>query len=902
MMPEDILRASDQDLRLILDSIPAFLYTTTATGSLEFANQDVLEYFGKTLEDLRGWTISDAVHPDDVPQVLASWMRSVETGQPYDVDHRLLRTDGAYRWFHATGLPFRDFEGSIVRWNVLLTDIHQLKTAEEKLRRSEAASLEAQRLSHTGNWIHDIASDTVIVLPHIREMFGIKPGEDASPRQFLFSRLHPEDRERVQDTFERSESQKIDFQVDYRLILPDGTVRYRYSTGHPVFNDSGELAAYIGTAVDLTEQWQARTALEKAFEEINLLKDRLDDENLALRASEERLNLIVDGIAGLVAIMSSAGEVEFVNRPGLEYFGKTVAELKGWAISDAVHPEDLPQAIGEWRRSVETGEQYDVDHRLRGADGAYRWFRAHGLPLRDAGGRIVRWYVLLTDIDDRKRAEEKLRRSEESLLEAQRLSHTGSWSHDISLGTVKVSPEVRRIYGLTPDDDTFTTEFLLGRNHPEDAKRIRQLFERCELEKANYDADYRIVLPDETIKHVHAIGHPVLNESGQLVEFVGTVVDVTEQWRARAALEKAFEEIKHLKERLQDENVSLETQNEYLQEEIKQAHNFDEIIGHSAALNSVLDQVRLVAPTDSTVLILGETGTGKELIARAIHSASTRRERALIKVNCAALPAGLIESELFGHEKGAFTGATDKRIGRFELANGGTIFLDEIGELPPEVQIKLLRVLQEREFERIGSSGTVRVDIRVIAATNRDFSQAVAQGKFRRDLFYRLNVFPILIPPLRQRPEDIPMLVHFFVRGCAGRIGRRIEGIPAATMTRLTAYPWPGNIRELENVIERAVILSRGPDLQLAPELIPAIAVTGDHTSKADPANHTDVATSGDRSLAQAEKERILDVLKQTHWRIAGPNGAAAILKLNPSTLRSRMEKLGVERSRDGIP
>ena len=393
-MPEYILRVSDQDFRLILDSIPAFLYTTTATGSLEFANQHVLEYFGKTLEDFQGQTTSNAVHPDDVPQVLASWMRSVETGQPYDVDHRLLRADGAYRWFHASGLPFRDVEGSIVRWNVLLTDIHEVRTAEERVRRSEAASLEAQRLSHTGNWIHDIASDTVIVLPHIREMFGIKPGEDASPRQLLFSSLHPEDRERVQNVFERSESQKIDFQVDYRLILPDGTVRYRYSTGHPVFNDSGELVAYIGTAVDLTEQWLARTALEKAFEEIKLLKDQLDAENLALRLSEQRLNLIVDGIAGLVAIMSAAGEVEFVNRPGLEYFGKTLAELKGWATGDAVHPEDLPQAIGAWQHSVETGEQYDVDHRLRRADGAYRWFHAHGLPVRDAEGRIVRWYVL----------------------------------------------------------------------------------------------------------------------------------------------------------------------------------------------------------------------------------------------------------------------------------------------------------------------------------------------------------------------------------------------------------------------------------------------------------------------------------------------------------------------------
>jgi len=350
---------------------------------------------------------------------------------------------------------------------------------------------------------------------------------------------------------------------------------------------------------------------------------------------------------------------------------------------------------------------------------------------------------------------------------------------------------------------------------------------------------------------------------------------------------------------MEHEKTRLQTQNEYLQEEIKQFHHFDEIVGRSATLNSVLDQVRLVSPADSTVLILGETGTGKELIARAIHFTSSRRERPLIKVNCAALPASLIESELFGHEKGAFTGATEKRIGRFELANGGTIFLDEIGELPPEVQIKLLRVLQEREFERIGASSAMRVDIRVIAATNRDLNQAVAESKFRRDLFYRLNVFPIVMPPLRQRPEDIPLLVHYFVQRHAARIGRSITQVPAATMARLTAYSWPGNIRELENVIERAVILSSGPDLELASELIPAIADTVRDTSMAGPATDTGTVTPPDRSLAHIEKEHILEVLERTNWRIGGPNGAAAILRLNASTLRSRMKKFGLERTRD---
>jgi PAS domain S-box-containing protein len=353
---------------------------------------------------------------------------------------------------------------------------------------------------------------------------------------------------------------------------------------------------------------------------------------------------------------------------------------------------------------------------------------------------------------------------------------------------------------------------------------------------------------------------------------------------------------------MEQEKSRLETQNEYLREEIKQSHNFEEIVGKSPALNAVLDKVRLVATTDSTVLILGDTGTGKELIARAIHSASSRHDRPLINVNCAALPSGLIESELFGHEKGAFTGATEKRTGRFELANGGTIFLDEIGEIPPEVQLKLLRVLQEREFERIGDSRSIKVNIRVIAATNRDLNQAVADGKFRRDLFYRLNVFPLVVPPLRDRREDIPLLVHYFVRRYASRIGRNIHRIPADTMARLVAYFWPGNIRELENVIERAVILSAGPDLELAPELLPRVIVSSEDsaTGQTRTAEDKGVVTARDRSFADNEKGHILKVLRQTNWRIEGPKGAAAILKLNPSTLRSRMKKLGVERSREG--
>ena len=355
---------------------------------------------------------------------------------------------------------------------------------------------------------------------------------------------------------------------------------------------------------------------------------------------------------------------------------------------------------------------------------------------------------------------------------------------------------------------------------------------------------------------------------------------------------------------MEQEQVRLEAQNAYLLEEIRSGHNFGNIVGYSRALEEVLDKVRLVAGTDSSVLVLGETGTGKELIARAIHSSSPRKAQPLIKVNCSALPTGLIESELFGHEKGAFTGATEKRIGRFELANGGTIFLDEIGEVSAEVQLKLLRVLQEREFERLGGRETIRVDVRVIAATNRDLQRAVVEGALRQDLYYRLSVFPLRVPALRERAEDIPLLVHYFVSRHAARIGRRISRVPKAAMERLVAYPWPGNVRELENVIERAVILSPGPNLEVAAEALPAPVEQADDTSRARQTDeprqmHASVrgATDSTLTLEEIDRTHIVEVLHRTGWKIDGADGAARLLKLHPSTLRSRIKKLGIRRS-----
>jgi len=359
--------------------------------------------------------------------------------------------------------------------------------------------------------------------------------------------------------------------------------------------------------------------------------------------------------------------------------------------------------------------------------------------------------------------------------------------------------------------------------------------------------------------------------------------------KADRQLREALAEVQELRNRLHAENV-------YLQEEIHTEHNFGEMVGSSPTLLRVLRKVEQVAPTDATVLISGETGAGKELIARAIHNRSLRRERPLVKVDCSAISAGLVESELFGHVKGAFTGAIERRVGRFELAAGGTIFLDEVGELPLETQVKLLRALQEHEFEPVGSSRTIHVDVRVIAATNRDLGEAVRAGRFRADLFYRLNVFPLEVPPLRDRPGDIPQLAAFFLARFAREFGKKVEAISPATLGRLTSYAWPGNVRELQNIVERGVILSSGAALELGPDLLPLLPPSDGSRAGEPPAAAPSPALLP--SLQEVERHHILAALEHARWVVEGGKGAARILGLHPNTLRSRMDKLGIRRPR----
>lgn len=433
---------------------------------------------------------------------------------------------------------------------------------------------------------------------------------------------------------------------------------------------------------------------------------------------------------------------------------------------------------------------------------------------------------------------------------------------------------------------------FLGNLHPDHKERIRKTFWECVRTGTGWTFEAPFLHASDGEYHWHIDrAVPVRDEQGNVVRFVGSCADIDELKKAEESSRHAYEQVAALK-------AQLEKENRYLLEEIHKVHNFTEIIGSSPPLLKLLVDVEAAAPTDANVVILGETGSGKELIARAVHSRSDRKGRPLVKVNCGAIPADLVESELFGHLKGAFTGALNARVGRFELADGGTLFLDEVGELPLATQVKLLRVLQERQFEPVGSNRTISVDVRIIAATNRDLESAVRSGQFRSDLYYRLNVIPLRVPSLRERRLDIPEMVMHFVQQAAKRIGKEVHGVSQETMDTLIEYPWPGNVRELQNVIERGVILSKEPVLKLRPDLLPdqrlESGTSGD--SRGSIYSFDEIAP-----LEEVEKQHILRVLDSTEWLISGPSGAAAILKLHPNTLHSRMKKLGISRPNNDI-
>lgn len=511
-------------------------------------------------------------------------------------------------------------------------------------------------------------------------------------------------------------------------------------------------------------------------------------------------------------------------------------------------------------------------------------------PIIGDGGELLGAVVTFRDISERRAAEAevaRLKRRNELILAS---AGEGIYGLDAEGNTTFCNPAAAAMMGWSAEEMLGKPQHALihhskpgGDHYPRSECPIYAAITDGLVHREDNEVFWR---KDGTSFPVEYVSTPVRDEDGKLIGAVVTFNDITERKAREEVLRSALAEVERLKERLQAEN-------QYLQQEIKVSHNFEEIIGHGPAMTKAKRLIEQVAATDATVLILGETGVGKELFARAIHNLSWRRERPLIKVNCAALPSSLIESELFGHEKGAFTGATARRAGRFELANGGTIFLDEIGELQLELQAKLLRVIQEGEFERLGGSQTISTDIRIVAATHRDLRKMIHDGTFREDLFYRLNVFPVSVPALRDRREDIPQLVTHFVRKFAKQQGKAIDAVPDHVQSALREYSWPGNIRELENVIERAVILSHHGTLRIEG----AIAVQAGASTEPGRAAPT---VADRRTLEEVERTHILNVLKQTSWKISGHQGAAVILDMHPNTLRSRMEKLGIERAASG--
>jgi PAS domain S-box-containing protein len=555
-------------------------------------------------------------------------------------------------------------------------------------------------------------------------------------------------------------------------------------------------------------------------------------------------------------------------------------------VRKRTHPQDreiVRQTLGHASRG---GSSFDVEHRLQMEGGAVKHVRVVARLLPGDDPAEVLFVGAITDITETRQVEVALRRSESYLAEAQRLTHTGNWVwNSVARQSIHWSLEHYRVFGFDPAMGIPTDQEFAQRIHPDDRDRVVLFMEKAMFQdRSNFEIEFRIALPGGAVKYIRAIGHPILDPSGELSECVGTAMDVTEQHQARAALETAFAEIKTLQDQLYKENIAL-------REEIVRTSMFEEIVGESPALQMVLARVTKVAPTDSSVLVTGETGTGKELIARAIHNRSQRAARAFVSVNCAAIPTSLISSELFGHEKGAFTGATQRRLGRFEMAEGGTIFLDEVGELPPETQIALLRVLQEREFERVGGNKVIRPNVRVIAATNRDLQQLIEEGPFRGDLYYRLNVFPIEVPPLRQRREDIPLLVEYFIDRYSSKAGKKIRGIERSTLDRLKSYAWPGNIRELQNVIERSIVLCEGETFTVDESWL--------SVNCGDPDGAPRMLL---RIPPSEEKKTIEAALAEAQGRVSGPAGAAARLGIPATTLDSKIRAFGINKYRFKTP
>jgi PAS domain S-box-containing protein len=910
------------------------------------------------------------IHPDDREFMAQLIERMVAEHAGCDVKKRIIRPGGELRYIRCVGTPIV-VNGALTEIVGSAIDVTEQEHLTQELERWQAYLTEAQRLSHTGSFGWKPDSGEIVWSDETYRIFeydrAVKLTIDA-----VVQRLHPEDRADFQKVIERASAGATHFEHAYRLLLPDGRVKHIHALAHAM-QDACSNREFVGAATDVSEQKWAQEALRQS-------------ENYLAEA--QRLTHM-----GSWAWQVADREAMHLSEEWYRIYGFDPKQgAPSWEERlQRIHLEDRDRWQETLERAIREKSDYDLEFRILLPDGTLKWVYTVGHPVLSAAGELVQFVGSSMDVTDRKLAERTLRESEAYLAEAQRLSKTGSWAATPGQDIRYWSEECYRVLGFDQEDGLPRLEEFFQRIHPDDRPGFRELIQTSTRERAEFVADYRIVHPGGTVRDIHVVGHPVLSTSGHLVEFVGTVIDITEHKRAEAEIREQETEIRQIldltpqlvavfgpsRERLYANRTALDyfgvsleewqeisdpfrffhqddrepviggrdsafetgaphqfearlrrgdgsyrwflarynpfrdergqvtrwyvactdiddrkrteerlrNENVALREEIDRSSMFEEIVGASPALQAVLSRVAKVAPTDSTVLITGETGTGKELIARAVHKRSARSERPFVSVNCAAIPQGLLASELFGHEKGAFTGALQRRLGRFELAEGGTIFLDEIGELPSETQIALLRVLQEREFERVGGHESIRADVRVIAATNRDLEAAIDAGVFRSDLFYRLNVFPIAVPPLRERKEDIRMLVEYFLDRYASKAGKKIRSINRKTLDQLTAYLWPGNIRELQNVVERSVILCETENFSVDDSWLPHEAIAAPQ-----------VARPLTQRLVRQEKEIIEAALAESKGRISGTSGAAAKLGIPPSTLESKIRSLKINK------
>jgi PAS domain S-box-containing protein len=787
----------------------------------------------------------DFVHPQDRESMADLINGLVAEATPFDATKRIVRPDGQVRYIRCVGVPavgsrsLKKYVGSAI-------DVTEHELLTQELRRREAYLAEAQRLSHTGSFGYSPATRrTLYWSEELFRIFGLNPQRGIPDFDLTRQLVHPEDIDRVSESCLAGFLEKAEFSQDYRLVLHDGTLKHLHVIWHPVLDEAGDLVQYIGTAADVTERKRAE---EK------------------IRQSEQELRTIIETIPAFIGTNLPDGSTDFVSQSFLDYLGISREQWLDWGWLTATHPDDVAGAVEKFKAALAAGRPLEYEQRLRKSDGTYGWFWSRNVPLRDAGGKIVKWYGVLSDIEDRKSAEDKIRQQQTELRQI-----------------LDLAPQIIAVYGPNREQ-LYANRVLLdylgltleewqqrfdraGIAHPDEWDRVNRHFDRALTSGDAFELEMRLRKSDGSYRWFLARFNPLRDEHGQITRWYVTGTDI--------------EDRKQAEDRLQRENIAL-------REEIDKTSMFEEIVGASPALRTVLSRISKVAPSDSTVLITGETGTGKELVARAIHRRSNRASRAFVSVNCAAVPRDLIASELFGHEKGAFTGATQQRLGRFELANGGTLFLDEVGELPAETQIALLRVLQEHEFERVGGTRPIRTDLRAIAATNRDLQAAIGVGSFRSDLFYRLNVFPIEIPPLRERKEDIRLLVEYFIDRYARKAGKKITTVDKKTLRLLESYPWPGNIRELQNVIERSVIVCETENF----------SVDESWLSQQPSNGKTESQLYLSEKVAAQEKEIIEAALRESQGRVFGPSGAAAKLGIARSTLESKIRSLKINKNR----